>query len=186
MPQEVDNLRRGLSFSRLAFHSISAYSKMFVASCEQHFSWRVNWQGDFCHLEGSQFHTELIKVDASLSWLNWTLTRSWHWTALRRRPAWTGGHGASGWWHWHWLGLGETMYNGYNYQRQSHITSGSAKKQLLAARRDAAAVGPFSGYLAATRLSAGSKSLRLNSAEDFYSQPGPLTSQYRALRLQFV
>ena len=68
------------------------------------------------------------------------------------------------------------MYNGYNYQRQSHITSGSAKKQLLAARRDAAAVGPFSGYLAATRLSAGSKSLRLNSAEDFYSQPGPLTS----------
>ena len=94
---------------------------------------------------------------------------------LRQRPA--GGQG--GCWHWHW----DTMYNCYNYQRQSHIII--SKKN---ATWTAGVPGPSSGRLnsAEPGRMTNSPRFKLNSADsrkhDLYCQP--LTSQY--LALQFV
>ena len=96
-----------------------------------HFSWRVTWQGDFCHLEEAAnlvlswywkrqptFGTELILVDTS-----------WHWVDTELLCSGAQQVVGDGIWHWY------SMYNCYNCQRQSHIISSK--------NTTACTVGPF-------------------------------------------
>ena len=108
------------------------------------------------------------KVPDDASWNK--LTLSWHWTALRRRPAWAGGGG----WHWHW----RTMYNCYtlNCQRQSYYLFKKHNCQCSLAL-----------HLGSRAWSRVTNSLRLNSAEDLSCNILPaldITVQGSTIRLK--